>query len=67
MNFLLAIKRGKAIIVPNGLRCQGPRLKQPDQLCNKLLVRKNTSGQISGSFKCDRCGQLIDVELRTKE
>lgn len=66
MNFLTqtCIKAGRAILVPNGLRCQGPRLKQSDQICNKLLVRKNTIGQIAGSYKCERCGQLIEVELR---
>jgi hypothetical protein len=63
MNFPTHIKKGKAIIVPNGLRCQGPRLKQPDQLCNKLLVKKNSLGQVAGAFKCERCGQEIDVEI----
>ena len=60
----MAIKKGRAIIVPNGLRCQGPRLKQPDQLCNKLLVRKNDLGQIAGNFKCERCSQIVEVEIR---
>jgi hypothetical protein len=64
MSLQAFIKRGKAVLVPNGLRCQGPRVKQPDQQCNKLLVKKNTLGQVAGSFKCERCGQEIDVEIR---
>lgn len=60
---LTHIKRGKASIAPEGLRCQGPRLKQPDKLCNKLLVMKNSLGQVAGSFKCERCSQEIDVEI----
>lgn len=66
MNFLLAIKKGRAAIVHNGLRCQGPRLKQPDQLCNKLLVKKNSLGQVAGAFKCERCSQEIEVELAVR-
>lgn len=65
MNFLTQIKKGRAVIVQSGLRCQGPRVKQPDQVCNKLLVRKNAIGQIAGQFKCDRCSQVIEVEIRT--
>jgi hypothetical protein len=63
MNFLTQIKKGRAIIVQSGLRCQGPRVKQPDQICNKLLAKKNDIGQIAGSFRCERCGQDIVVEL----
>lgn len=66
MNFQTHIKKGKAILVPTGLRCQGPRLKQPDQVCNKLLVKKNSLGQVAGSFKCERCGQEIEVEIAVK-
>lgn len=66
MNFLTAIKRGRAIINPNGLRCQGPRLKQPEQVCNKLLVKKNALGQVAGAFKCERCGQEIEVEIAVR-
>lgn len=66
MNFQTHIKKGKAILVPNGLRCQGPRLKQPDQLCNKLLVKKNSLGQVAGAFKCERCSQEIEVEIAVR-
>lgn len=66
MIFQTHIKNGKAILVGNGLRCQGPRLKQPDQLCNKLLVKKSSLGQIAGSFKCERCGQEIEVEIAVR-
>lgn len=66
MNFQTAIKKGRAVVVPNGLRCQGPRLKQPDQLCNKLLVKKNSLGQVAGAFKCERCGQEIEVEIAVR-
>lgn len=60
------IKKGKAVIMSNGLRCQGPRLKSPDIPCNKLLVKKNSINQIAGAFKCERCGQEIEVELAQK-
>ena len=63
MNFYITVKTGHAIVVANGLRCQNARLKQPDQLCNKLLVKKNSLGQIAGSYKCERCSQEIEVEL----
>ncbi len=66
MIFLTHIKKGQAVVVPNGLRCQGPRVKQPDQLCNKLLVKKNSLGQVAGAFKCERCGQEIEVELANR-
>lgn len=61
--FQMHIKRGRAVIFGNGLRCQGPRVKQPDQVCNKLIVKKNSLNQVAGAFKCERCSQEIDVEL----
>jgi len=64
--FQTHIKKGKAILVPTGLRCQAPRLKQPDQICNKLLVKKNSLGQVAGAFKCERCGQEIEVEIAVR-
>jgi hypothetical protein len=57
------IVNGKATITPSGLRCQGPRVKQPELSCNKLIVKKNSLGQIAGSLKCERCGQLIEVTI----
>lgn len=66
MNFLTHIKKGKAILDLTGLRCRGPRLKQPDQVCNKLLVKKNALGQVAGSYKCERCSQEIEVEIAVK-
>jgi hypothetical protein len=63
MTYQTFIKRGKAVLAPNGLRCQGPRTKDPTQTCNKLLVKKNSLGQVAGSFKCERCDQEIEVEL----
>jgi hypothetical protein len=60
------IKRGKAILTPDGLRCQAPRLKDPSHKCNKLQVRRNSANQLAGAFKCERCSQEIEVELVAK-
>ena len=60
------IQQGKAVLTQNGLRCQGPREKDPSTPCNKLLVKKNSLGQVAGAFKCERCGQEIVVELAVK-
>lgn len=66
MNHQTHIKRGRAAIMATGLRCQGPRVKQPDQICNKLLAKKNSLGQVAGAFKCERCSQEIEVELASR-
>lgn len=60
------IKKGKAIITQTGLRCQGPRAKEPATPCNKLLVKKNQVNQIAGWFRCERCGQDVEVEIQVK-
>jgi hypothetical protein len=60
----LIISKGMAIVTPSGLRCQALRPKQPDQVCNKLIVKKNSLGQIAGSFKCERCSQEIEIQLK---
>jgi hypothetical protein len=57
------IVNGKATITPSGLRCQGPRVKQPELACNKLLVKKNSLNQLCGCFRCERCGQDIEVTI----
>jgi hypothetical protein len=64
MTPLTCITKGKAFIVPEGLRCGGPRKKDPDLKCNKLLCKKAASGQIAGNFLCERCGQEIEVTLK---
>jgi hypothetical protein len=53
---------GKAIL-QDGLRCAGTRNRgrYPSTVCNKLQVKPNRMGQISGSYKCERCGQEIEV------
>jgi len=60
------IKQGKAVLTQSGLRCQAPREKDPDAPCNKLLVKRNAQGQIAGCFRCDRCGQDVEVEISMK-
>ena len=55
------ITKGKAIIKPEGLRCQASRAD--DWICNKLLAKKNADGQIAGNFRCERCRQEIEVRL----
>ena len=64
MTFQTFITKGAAAITPTGLRCQAPRPKQPEQVCNKLIVKKNSIGQISGAFRCERCDQDIEIEIR---
>lgn len=57
------IRKGQAYVTPNGLRCQGPRLKEPSQRCGKLIAKRSESGQIAGCFKCDRCGAVTEIEM----
>ena len=58
---LTYITKGKAVIKPEGLRCQAPLAGS--WTCNKLLVKKNEEGQIAGNFRCERCRQEIEVRL----
>jgi hypothetical protein len=57
------IRKGRAVITANGLRCQGPRKNDPTLICNKLLVHRTDEGQVAGQFKCGRCGQIIEVAM----
>jgi hypothetical protein len=63
MSCHIFVKRGKAVLTPNGLRCQGSRPKDPTLTCNKLLVKRNSVQQVAGAFKCERCGAEIEIEL----
>lgn len=29
--------------------------------CNRLLICKNSEGEVSGEIKCPRCGALYDI------
>jgi hypothetical protein len=60
----IVIKQGKAKVINGGLRCANFRKDKPTLLCDKQLVRKNTNGQIAGSFKCDRCGAIVEVGIK---
>lgn len=64
MKFLTCIGKGNAQIENGGLRCAAPREGRPGWICKKLIVRKNRSGQIAGEFKCERCGQIIEVTTK---
>ena len=59
----IVITKGKAYISNNGLRCMNPRSDNADLKCNKLIVKKNAIGEISGNFMCPdrRCKQSIEV------
>lgn len=69
------ISKGQAVINRDGLRCAAPSTRPnrvkleesnnpaPQQRCNRLLAKRNTSGQIAGDFRCDRCGQNVEVRF----
>jgi hypothetical protein len=60
----IIIKQGKAKILNGGLRCANFRNDKPTLLCNKQLARKNSAGELAGSFKCERCGAIVEVGIR---
>lgn len=57
----IIISRGQAVVRNGGLRCNAPRVGDPSRTCNKLLAKINTSGQIAGNFRCDRCKSEVEV------
>jgi phage FluMu protein Com len=59
----IVVSEGAAKVVNDGLRCAAKRKNDPDRPCNKLLARLNAAGQIAGSFLCDRCKQIVSVEM----
>lgn len=63
LNLLMNVSKGKALIKPEGLRCGAPRENDPERICHKLLVKRSSRGQIAGNFRCERCGQEIEVSL----
>jgi phage FluMu protein Com len=67
MRCLTYIVKGKAQVQQEGLRCAAPRNGRPGWICNKLIVRKNSMGQVAGEFKCERCSQIIEVQSRPVE
>lgn len=64
---LVTITKGKAAIVNDGLRCRAPRPDDPTLACNKCICKKNSAGYVAGNFKCERCGQLIEVEIAPRD
>lgn len=66
MSYQTFITKGKAMIQNDGLRCRNPRDKDPTRSCNKLIVKKSSSGQIAGSFLCERCKQIVEVEIEVR-
>jgi phage FluMu protein Com len=66
MTYQTFITKGKAALTLEGLRCRVPRDKDPTRSCNKLIVKKNSSGQIAGSFMCERCKEIVEVETAIK-
>jgi hypothetical protein len=65
----IVITQGLAKVVVSddggGLRCMAKRSGDPDRSCNKLLARLNVAGQVAGNFQCDRCKQIVSVEMTT--
>ena len=59
----IIVTEGLAAIVNDGLRCAAKRAGDPGRRCNKLLAKTNSSGEVAGRFKCDRCKQDVEVEL----
>ena len=59
----IIVTSGAAIVRNGGLRCNAPRIGDPDRTCNKLLVKLNSVGQVAGAFMCDRCRRIAVVEL----
>jgi phage FluMu protein Com len=67
MQYQTFIKSGKAVITQAGLRCQGVRPKDVNTPCNKLLIKRNSANQIAGCLKCDRCHQIVEIEISVKQ
>ncbi len=63
MKLVIFFSKGKGFITREGLRCGALRESDPARNCNKLLVKKNAEQQIAGSFRCERCGQDIEVRM----
>lgn len=42
-----------------GFRCTN--ILEDGRICNKLLAKCNSSGRISGQFKCVRCDTNYDI------
>jgi hypothetical protein len=57
------ITSGKAVVQDGGLRCHSPRAADASKPCNKLLAKANSSGQIAGNFRCDRCKSSVEVRI----
>jgi phage FluMu protein Com len=66
MKHLTYVTKGKAIPQQGGLRCAAPRDNRPGWICNKLIVRENSLGQIAGEFKCERCNQIIEIQTKPR-
>lgn len=58
-----SITKGKALFVGADLRCNAPRPNGQRKTCNKLLCKKNELGQLAGNYRCERCGQSVEVSL----
>lgn len=64
MKLLTFIEKGQAIPTLEGLRCAAPRKDKPGAVCNKLLVKRASNGQIAGNFRCERCRQEVEVVMK---
>ncbi len=59
----IVITQGVAKLEGECLRCNSVRLVGNGKHCGKLLAKLNTRGQLAGCFKCERCNQLLEVQV----
>ena len=64
MTLQTCVAKGNGRIRTEGLRCAAKRPDDSSRVCNKLLLKPNTQGQMAGNFRCDRCGQEIELVLK---
>lgn len=57
----MIVRKGKAIMEGNFLRCTNAHKRFPKVLCHHALVRRNTQREIAGEFKCPSCHQIVEV------
>ena len=65
------ISLGRAFIANGELRCKAPVTRfavnkdgtqtPVKAVCNRLVCKENKDAEIAGQYKCDKCGQIIEV------
>ena len=69
------ITKGRGFIFPadahsqyQGLRCKAlttikVKGEVREVVCNRLIVKPNSDGEIAGEFRCIRCKQTLEVKI----